>query len=347
MADFLTWSIAGVLPRDFGGRTASEFWQHPWGAGPFRVTQWTPGGAISLVRNPYYYRPGRPYLDAIVNSLSPDPAEQSLQFRSGQSDVVEGVSPDQAPLYPKGNLLVPPKHYTDFITFNTKRPPFSDLRAREAIAYAIDYRAIAEGIYTGYAEQPRGVLPPNVTNWAPPSRPYFRHDPARAAQLVKASGLHRYSLQLMYDSDFTAYTLIGQLIEQNLRSVGVSLSLLPADYGTFIGDVSTGHFDMGLWSTNAISPDVIDPTIFMAETHWLYSGYPAGQLNSLIGAYMAADSAAAKRSLVTRIQNLSEQQVPALGLDHYSELFAVQRNVHGVTPTPWGFYYYDQVWKAG
>lgn len=346
LPDFLTWSVAGIVPKDFGGHSEADFWQHPVGAGAFRVTQWSAGGNIQLVRNPHYYRPGRPYLDAVANNFVSDPTQRSLQFRSGQADVVEDVDPDLSRLYSKADLLVAPPHFTDFLTFNTTRPPFSDVRARQAVAYAINYRAIADGVYKGYAEQPRGVLPPNVTNWAPPSKPYYRYDPSRAAELVKASGLASHHLQLIFETNFSAFPLIGQIIEQNLRSLGVSLTLAPTDYGTFIGNVSAAKFDIGMWATNAISPDVIDPTIFMDETHWLFSGYPEAPLTSMIQEYQTATSAAGKRAVVTKIQNLAENDVPALGLDHFSNLYAVQPSVHGVTPTPWGFYHYDEVWKA-
>ncbi len=346
LPDFLTWSVAGIVPKDFGGRSEADFWQHPVGAGAFRVTQWSAGGNIQLVRNPHYYRPGRPYLDAVANNFVSDPTQRSLQFRSGQVDVVEDVDPDLARLYSKTALLVAPPHFTNFLTFNTTRPPFSDVRARQAVAYAINYRAIADGVYKGYAEQPRGVLPPNVTNWAPPSKPYYRYDPSRAAGLVKASGLASHHVQLIFETNFSAFPLIGQIIEQNLRSVGVSLTLAPTDYGTFIANVSAAKFDIGMWATNAISPDVIDPTIFMDETHWLFSGYPEAPLTSMIQEYQTVTSAAAKRAVVTKIQDLAENEVPALGLGHFSNLYAVQPSVHGVTPTPWGFYHYDEVWKA-
>jgi peptide/nickel transport system substrate-binding protein len=345
LPDFLTWSVAGIIPKNFGGRPESDFWQHPVGAGPFRVTQWSTGGSIKVVRNPHYYRPGRPYLDAVTNLFTSDPTQRSLQFRSRQADVVEGVGPDEARLYPKASLLAPPRHFTDFLTFNTTRAPFNDVRARQAVAYAINYRAIADGLYKGYAEQPLGFLPPNVTNWAPPSKPYYRHDSARAAQLIAASGLSRHHVQLTFLTSISSFTLVAQLVAQNLRSLGVRVSLAPTDYGTFIGNVSAGKFDIGLWGLNAISPDVIDPTIFVDQTHWLYSGYPNASLTALIQDYQKATSPASKRAIVTKIQDLSEKEVPALSLDHFSDLFAVQPTVHGIAPTPFGTYYYDEVWK--
>ena len=346
LSDFLTWSSSGILPDNFGGKSESEFWQHPVGAGAFIVGDWTSDGNINLTRNPHYYREGRPYLDAIVNSITPDATQRALQFRSSQVDVVEGVAPTQAALYQKQNLIVLAKHYTDFLSFNTAKAPFNNLQARRAVAYAIDYVGLAKGIYKGYAEEPTGLACPSLPFWAPPTKPYFRQDLTLAKRLIDQTGLAKDSLQIIYPTVEGNFGLVAEAVQGSLQAAGLKVTLQPQDLGTFLGEFGTPKFDMGIWSNNAISPDVIDPIVFIYATGWLYSDYSTKELGTLINDYELATTTAAKEAVITRIQNEAFQEVPSLALDHYSDLFAVQSDVHGIDPSPWGMYYYDGVWKG-
>src|SRR6201993_487968 len=67
-----------VLPRDM--RT------HPIGTGPFKFVEFKPNESVKVVRTPDYWKPGRPYLDAIEYSLMPNPATSILAFGAGKFD---------------------------------------------------------------------------------------------------------------------------------------------------------------------------------------------------------------------------------------------------------------------
>jgi ABC-type transport system substrate-binding protein len=346
LSDFLTWSSSGILPHNFGGKSESEFWQHPVGAGAFMVGEWASDGVIHLTRNPHYYQKGRPYLDAIVSSLTSEATQRALEFRSGQVDVVEGVAPTQAALYQKPYLTVLAKHFTDFLSFNTAKAPFNNVEARRAVAYAIDYQSLAQGIYKGYAEKPTGLVPPSLPYWAPPTKPYFKQDLPLAKKLIAQTGLAKQHLQIIYPSVEGNFGLVAEVVQGSLQAAGLNVTLVPEDLGTFLGEFGTPKYDMGIWSNNAISPDVVDPIVFIYATKWLFASYPTKKLGTLIRDYELATTTASKEAVITEIQNEAFQEVPSLGLDHYSELFAIQSDVHGISPTPWGMYYYDGVWKG-
>ena len=56
----------GIVPNNYGGETHAQFYQHPIGTGPFMFDQWVKGQFLRLTRNPYYWEPGKPYLDSIT-----------------------------------------------------------------------------------------------------------------------------------------------------------------------------------------------------------------------------------------------------------------------------------------
>ncbi len=61
--------------------------QHPIGTGPFKFVEYKPNEHISLVRNPDYWKPGRPYLDAIEWTIIPNRSTALLAFVAGSVDM--------------------------------------------------------------------------------------------------------------------------------------------------------------------------------------------------------------------------------------------------------------------
>jgi peptide/nickel transport system substrate-binding protein len=69
--------------------------QHPIGTGPFKFVEFKPNQSITLVRNPDYWQPGRPYLDGIEYPIIKDVSTRLLSFIAGKQDVYFGVTMPQ------------------------------------------------------------------------------------------------------------------------------------------------------------------------------------------------------------------------------------------------------------
>ena len=129
----MAWTSSAVYPKDFGGKTAEDYYKAPVGAGAFTVADWTPGGKIDLKKSTHYYLPGRPYLDGVEIDVVADANEQSLQFESGQADIVEYVSAVNAPKYADA-IVALPESQVEHLSLNVKRPALADPSVRKAIA---------------------------------------------------------------------------------------------------------------------------------------------------------------------------------------------------------------------
>lgn len=162
-------------------------------AGPYRISSYTPGGAITLVRNPGH-RPGpadagaAPGPDAIRVVLGVDAAEGAAMVRSGSADYVQ-ARPSAADVAAAGPATVRrhPEGTTYYFFMNTRRAPFDDVRVRRAVGLALDRRALAR------AFGPRGAVP--TTQVLPPGVPGRRATPrapapdlAEARRLVSEAG---------------------------------------------------------------------------------------------------------------------------------------------------------------
>lgn len=342
---YLSWSSAGVMPADFGGRTAEEYYQDPIGAGAFTVESWSANGKVELERNPGYYRPGRPYVDEIVSTFAVDPNSTSLQIRAGQIDLADEMLPVAAISLTEDQVDREPEHLTPVLLMNTKDDALTDVRVRRAIGYAIDYDAIVTAALKDYGVAPKGPLPTNSAHWAPPSVPYYAYDPVRAEELIESAGGVPSTLRLTYPNDPSS-SLMAQVIEQNLDDVGIDVELRAADSASAFGSMSSGDYQLGIFSNNAISPDVSDPAWYIAATKTMFTGMPAGEAIKHLYAYSAATTGKAKRAQITALQDLWTTQAPFVALAHTSALEGHSDDVGGVHVTPWGAYYFDSVWKS-
>jgi peptide/nickel transport system substrate-binding protein len=227
----------------------------------------------------------------------------------------------------------------------TTRAPFDDLKVRQAVADAIDYKAISSGVLRGYGSAPNGILPPNIGHFAPPSLAYPSTNLDQARSLMASSHVKGpVTVNLIYDSGQPLDALMAQVIQSDLGKIGIQVRLDGMETGAFVGQAFGLKSDLVLWSYGAISPDGIDPISWILGTSWLFTGFPTKSLEAASVAYNSTTSDAKKEQIFAGIQDANIKDLQAIALSQFQILEGVQSNVHGFAAAPWGLYYYDPIW---
>lgn len=341
---YLSWANAGIVPANFGGRTAEEFWQKPVGAGPFAVEKWSSTGDIVLARNSHYYKKGQPYLDKVVSSFASDSNSLSLQLKSGKVDVADEISPIAARGLNQSLMLPVIEHNTPLLLMNNQDPALSDPSVRQAIAYALDYKSILRAVYRSYGSKPVGALPTNLQNWAGPTTPYFSYDLAKAKKMISGKTVPP-TLTFIYTATGDA-SLLAQIVADNLAKIGITVELKPQDAGTRFSNLSSGKYQLASFAYNAISPDVSDPISYITSTSGMFTGFTSDAVDAQIKAYEQTTDAAAKQAAITAVQDIYLKQAPFVALAHLKSLGAAQKSVAGIQLTLWGTYALEDIWKT-
>lgn len=340
----LSWSSSGVMPKDFGGKTKDQYFASPIGAGAFVVEDWSPGGQIVLARNPHFYDPARPYADKVVIDVVADNNERATMFQAGQADVAEYVSPIDASKY-GDSLVALPASQVEHLSMNTTKAPFDDIGVRRAVAQAIDYRSIYEGVLKGYADAPNGILPPNLAHSTPPTKPGFTTDIEAAKQELAASSYpNPDTVELIYDSGNAVDGLVAQIVQADLAKAGIKVEVSGLETGAFVDRAFGLDSELVLWSYGAISPDAIDPVGWVLGTSWLFTGFQTDDLGKEWGEYTSTQSDDKKKAIIAAIQDQNLEDVQAISLAEAQVLHGVSSKVGGLKSAPWGTYYYDTVW---
>ena len=161
-----------------------------YGTGPFKLTSWEKGIKVELERNDAYW--GTPVgLQTLIFRPIPEPTARVSALLNGEVDMIVVVPPDSIEsIKGDANLTYeqgPSLHYW-FIQLNTKEPPFSDNRVRQAVNYAVDKEGLANDILAGSAVPATQPMP--AANWSyNPDVTGYPYDPEKAKALLAEAGL--------------------------------------------------------------------------------------------------------------------------------------------------------------
>jgi peptide/nickel transport system substrate-binding protein len=209
---------------------------NPAVTGPFKVKEFVPDNRLVVVRNPDYY--GEPtLLDEVRLVKAADATAAVTSLRAGDLDALWSVPSSDVPQLEQesGFAIVAPEVTGQYVSWEVDMtaPPFDDLRARQAVAYAIDREAIFKA---AYYEQ--GEVSPTNTPLAENS-PFFAqgmtdysYDLDKARELFEAVGLRSFSWWGVA-GQYPEWNTSAQILQASLKRIGVDMKIENTELGTW------------------------------------------------------------------------------------------------------------------
>src|SRR6266700_2881255 len=145
---------------------------HPIGTGPFKFVEYKPNEHIRVVRNPDYWKPGRPYLDGIETTIIPSVSTRLLAFVAGNFDMIQLTIPQLKDLRnqaPQAECDVVMDNNSRDLLINQAVPPFDNLELRRAMALSLDRQAFIDILTEGQGAIGGSILPPPDGVWGMPA----------------------------------------------------------------------------------------------------------------------------------------------------------------------------------
>lgn len=253
-----------------GDKGSSYLATHTMGSGAYELTEFNPGQSLKMVLNKNYAGKA-PAIKTILFKVIKDPSAQRLQLENGDLDIAAGIPMDQLDQL-KSNKAVQifesPSLLTSIVYINNQKAPLDNVKLRQAINYAVDYKGIIEGAVKGRGEQLTTPVPKGM--WGrDDSLKGYSLDPDKAKALLKEAGMENgVTLKLLYSDNQGFNEAQALMLQNSLGKVGIKLEMEKVAWATFRESVDKGNFDlaMGTWS-----PDYADPQFFM--TYWFDSSY--------------------------------------------------------------------------
>jgi peptide/nickel transport system substrate-binding protein len=228
-------SAAALIPF-IGSPTAiqskgSAFATDPVGAGPFTLKQWVRDSQMVLVRNPNYWNAPRPYLDQVIVKPITDVSQRINTFNTTPNTMMYiNTAVDADNLQKQGATAnVATFNGGTLLYFNVRKPPFNDIRARQAITMAIDRAEIVKTLDAGLIGTMDSIFRKD-SPFYDPTITQLPYDPVKAQQLFDqlAAETGGPLTVTLYSFNVNVYPLASQYVQAVLnkfRNVKVTIDL--------------------------------------------------------------------------------------------------------------------------
>lgn len=344
-----------IVPDNFGGKSATEFFKDPVGTGPFLLSRFTPdASSLTLTRNPNYWQKGKPYLDSVEFLYVDNDNQRVLQIEGGQADIIDTVPPaDVDSLRSRSSLSVDlfPAWQVDLLVMNEKLPQFADRHVRRAITYAIDRPALVHAASFGTAKPGGSFFPPSLEYYSA-TTPVLDFSLAKAkAELAQSKFPKGFSTKLLIDGGVQKWVTFAQIIKAELQTIGIDVTITPLDHSAFESTFQKEDYEMFIdYAINDISdPDEmasfeIDVKDGGSQSYW--SNYNNPSAISLVHQAEAEYDSTKRAELYARIQTIVAEDAPFVALDYPPYIYAVSDQVKGFAVNPGGAYRLEDVWLS-
>ena len=235
----------------------------PIGTGPFSFADAVSADSISLTANPDYWG-GAPEVGGIEFQFISEASTALAALRSGEidwTDVIPEQEVEQLQEDESISVEVSPSNDYWYLALNQAREPWSDVRVRQAIAYAVDREAIVQAVSYGTAQQNQLAIPEDSV-WYTEYDSYSRNLD-KAKQLLSDAGVTGGTMDMLATSDYPETVKAAQIIASNLEPLGFTVNIRQPDFSTWLDEQNSGNFDILMmgWLGN------IDPDDFYYAQH--------------------------------------------------------------------------------
>jgi peptide/nickel transport system substrate-binding protein len=342
---------AAILPMSLIKKEGyAAFLKHPVGTGPFMWSSSSPGVSITVVKNPYYWEKGRPYLNKIVFHVVQADTARTTAVLGGQATLAENPPLDQLAGL-KSNPAVKvysfPSTLVELVALNVRKPPLNNEMVREAISLAIDRAGIVRAGLFGYGKPATTFLvgPPAQT-FQDTALNLYPFNLARAKALLKQSGMH-LPIRLQFGvSQGLAQQAIATVMQTDLAKIGIDLSVLQRDFVSNENALDSGNFTMNSTFWGNFIGDPSEQPLFWMDPAFCCQSYFTGFKDpaAIDLAHRAVDAASASsaRPLFDQVQRSVAKTAHAIPL-YFPELtYVASPKLLGFEANPYGTYPFEQ-----
>jgi len=319
----------------------------PVGTGPYIFQSWQQNKEIVLARNPHYWGKG-PYFDKVVLAIIPNQATEIDGMLSGQLDFLPDSELPTANVKQLNSapccrsVLVHDTPSIALLFTNTARPPFNNLKVRQAVYMALDRNYIVQAGFSGYGAPAIGPIPQTYSQLYDPSANFMTRYPyntSAAGSMLNAAGYPvkngtRFTITFAYSDAVEGATQVAAIVKAELAKVNINVNLVAEDLNTWAARTYTArNFDLSYITYTSQN----DPAIGIARTYFcnkdrsiLYTN-PTGFCNAQVDAYFTAAASAttpsAREADYAKVTAILQDQLPVYPLVFRAAFVAVSKKV--------------------
>lgn len=220
--------------------TDEELASKPVGSGPwcYETINAADGGRISFTANHRYTGPWPATCERMEWSVLLDDTRRTDELIDKDVMVMEAAPVVRAEELADAGVTVEwvPGFNLPFLMFNCEKPPFDDVRVRQALLYAIDVDSLIGTYMAGHARAATSLLPDYFRHYHRAATVYS-YDPEKARKLLAEAGVDELALTLRANDNWVS--TLAPAIAEDWKAVGVTAEVVLLDTPALFADLST------------------------------------------------------------------------------------------------------------
>jgi len=337
----LTYPTAFVVDRQNveGKRNWTD---KPNGTGPFKLQEWKKLELIVLARNENFYN-GVPSLERVNYILSG--GSGITMYENGEVDVTGvPISDIDRVLDPNSALRKEATEVTEFstsyIAFDVTKPPFDDVKVRQAFAYALDREKLVSVVLKDEARLAKGILPPGFPGYNESLKGY-EFDPQKAKALIAESkykdpaSLPRMVLSISGEGG-SASRSITAIVEMWKQNLGADVEIEQVESATFLSDLKKHKYQMFAlgWIADYPDPENFLDILFHSKSPSNNMQYANPAVDRLLEQARTERDTSTRVKLYRQAEEMIVSDAPWIPLTHPQGYVLVKPYVEGFANLP-------------
>lgn len=344
--------FAIILSQEYGEKlllaeTPELIDTKPVGTGPFILDSYYKDSHIRYRHNPHYWA-GAPKISQLVYDITPNSTNRIAKLMTGDCDM--SALPQSSELgiirnNVKLELQVQTGLNVAYWAFNNEKPPFNNLTVRQALAHAINKKAIIDAVYYGSGTIAKTVLPP--LSWAYHKQlSSYDYDPGKAREMLTAAGypqgfdmtLWAAPVQRIYNPNAIK---MAELVQGQLAEVGIGVKIVTYGWGVFFDKLNEYEYDSVLlgWTADNADPDNFFSPFLSCSA--LFSrnnraNWCEPEFDRLLHSAISYNEQSQRKDFYHQAQEYLFQQVPLVPITHALRFQVKHRSIGGMSLNPYG-----------
>ena len=337
--------MTGIVQK--GSVKADGSWDKPIGTGPYAFSDWKRGRSVTLTRFKDYKSPegtaadgyvGKkdPHVDAVELQVIPDPATIKLAVASHSIDVAQIASTDVAELKTTPGIatLTSPDSSRHVILFRTEDPGLADVKFRQAVAAALDYKQLVDVASDGLSVPNNSAVFTGSVYFDDVQKRGIETNLDKARKLLSESGYKGQPIKLIANKRSPMPSFQVALVAQAmLQAIGVKVEIEVLEWATQLDRYNTGKYQMMSFSYSARLDPALGYEQFAGDkTKQPRKVWDNPKALELLEQSRTVSDVQERRALFDNLHAMMLNDVPLIVLYNGLTVWAHGNNVNGFTP---------------
>ncbi len=322
-----------IVPKEVVDANGGKLDRVAVGTGPFKFVEYVPNTRIKLEKNPDYFLKGLPYLDAVIYQPIPDDTARSTAVRTGAVDMIEyAPAKDLALLKADAKITMAGEGNNNVrhLAFNNKVKPFDNVKVRQAIAWAVDRKAVLDAAVNGAGTE-LNAGPFLASFWPGLQQPVYKTDLTKAKALLAEAGYpNGFKAKMKNTPTYAFLGNAGIVVQEQLKAIGIDLEIVSLEWSVFMKDYMAKDYEIMVSGYSAFAdPHTVFDTYYVTDRPNNFMNYSNVKFDEIVAKAATVSDQAERAKLYRDAQMILLEDCPMVYLYASNEYEAMQSYVKG------------------